>query len=255
MGIVITGGGGFIGRNLRQALPEALIFDFDMRHELLRMLETGPKPDVIFHQGAYTDTTYKDVQSVLENNYYYSCQLLDLCEKNDIYLLYASSASVYGKATIFKEGENENPETPYAYSKLLFDNYVRSSGYPLVTGLRYFNVYGPDERKGKMDSLISQLPKTKKLFKWGEQKRDFVFVEDIVRVNLWFMHNPTYGIFNVGTGEARSFNEIAEIMNITPDYIDNPYPHFQDYTCADISKLRSTGYDHDFTPIEQGICS
>ncbi len=193
--------------------------------------------------------------------------------------LYASSAAVYGRGNEFREDkELEAPTSVYAYSKSLFDHYVRcNSKYAKskVVGLRYFNVYGPgEEHKAAMSSMVLQLYKQvmdtgyMKLFKGchgfkdGMQSRDFVHVDDICKVNLWFSKNQSpNGVFNLGTGQANSFLSVAELVG---RYLDNDniqfigFPkslvaHYQSYTCADISKLRQAGYREPFISIDEGV--
>lgn len=234
----------------------------------------------MFHQGACSATTEWDGRFVMENNYDYSKRLLQWCVGKNVPFIYASSASVYGN------GENgfrvergcERPINMYAYSKFQFDQYVRrilpETRSP-IAGFRYFNVYGPREQhKGAMSStafhfnrqVIEQ--KKARLFEGcdgipnGEQRRDFVYVGDVVDVNLWFFDHPEQrGIFNVGTGKAETFNQLAqavidwhgegEIEYIPfPDHLKGAY---QSYTQADISGLRQAGYDKEFLSVKQGV--
>ena len=234
----------------------------------------------VFHQGACSATTEWDGQFVMMNNYAYSKRLLHWCVVKDAAFIYASSASVYGSGEHgFRVDRNcEHPINMYAYSKFQFDQYVR----PLLTktkspivGFRYFNVYGPREQhKGSMSStafhfnqqVIEQ--KKAKLFEGcdgmanGEQKRDFVHVDDVVEVNLWFLDHPEQrGIYNVGTGCAETFNAVAQAVidwhkEGQIEYI--PFPEhlkgaYQSYTQADISGLRSAGYAKDFLTVKQGV--
>jgi ADP-L-glycero-D-manno-heptose 6-epimerase len=220
-----------------------------------------------------------DGQYMLGNNYTYSKLLLNKALNNKIPFIYASSAAVYGTNNIFKEHPaNERPINIYGYSKYLFDQYVRGmldQAQSTLVGLRYFNVYGPHEaHKGRMASVTYQFLKqlnaahTIKLFegtdgsKDGEQKRDFIYVSDVVKVNLFFMNNTlAKGIFNVGTGTCGSFNQIADCLiqlegRGTKEYI--PFPEvlrnkYQSFTQADISNLRSAGYTAPFLPVEAGI--
>ncbi len=236
----------------------------------------------VFHQGACSATTEWDGQYVMMNNYDYSKRLLHRCIQSNIPFIYASSASVYGtgKQGFRVDRSCEHPINMYAYSKFQFDQYVRQilpeTTSPVV-GLRYFNVYGPREQhKGAMSStafhfnrqIIEQ--KKAKLFEGcdgfanGEQRRDFVYVDDVVDVNVWFMDNPGQrGIYNVGTGKAETFNAVAQaviawhkqgsIEYITfPEHLQGAY---QSYTQADISGLRQAGYDKDFLDVKQGVGS
>jgi ADP-L-glycero-D-manno-heptose 6-epimerase len=193
--------------------------------------------------------------------------------------VYASSASVYGSSSAFaRSPENERPLNLYALSKLAFDNHLRSvaaKSQSTVAGLRYFNVYGPREsHKGKMASMVYQLYRQLKTsrrarlfagtdgYADGEQRRDFVFVNDIVRVNLALAEGPVRnGVFNVGTGHARTFNDVAKILIArlgagTIDYV--PFPEslagkYQSFTQADLSGLRDSGYTETFSTLENGI--
>lgn len=239
----------------------------------------GRKIEAIFHEGACSTTTEWDGRFMMKNNYEYSKSLLHYCLERGISFLYASSAATYGDGQIFKEElAYERPLNVYGYSKFLFDQYVRRllpTVSSQIVGFRYFNVYGPNEQhKGSMASvafhLNQQLPKTHvvKLFQGcdgygdGEQRRDFVFVDDVVDVNLWFQQHPSKsGIFNVGTGNSQSFNEVAQAVvdwhgKGTIEYI--PFPdhlkgHYQSFTQADISRLRAAGYDKPFKRVEEGV--
>jgi len=234
----------------------------------------------VFHQGACSATTEWDGKYVMMNNYDYSKRLLHWCIAKNVAFMYASSASVYGTGEHgFRVDRScEHPINMYAYSKFQFDQYVR----PLLTktkspivGFRYFNVYGPREQhKGSMSStafhfnrqVIEQ--KRAKLFEGcdgmanGEQKRDFVHVDDVVDVNLWFLDHPEQrGIYNVGTGRAETFNAVAQAVTDWHkegeiEYI--PFPEhlkgaYQSYTQADISGLREAGYTKDFLTVKQGV--
>jgi ADP-L-glycero-D-manno-heptose 6-epimerase len=234
----------------------------------------------VFHQGACSATTEWDGKYVMMNNYDYSKRLLHWCIAKNVAFMYASSASVYGTGEHgFRVDRGcEHPINMYAYSKFQFDQYVR----PLLTktkspivGFRYFNVYGPREQhKGSMSStafhfnrqVIEQ--KRAKLFEGcdgmanGEQKRDFVHVDDVVDVNLWFLDHPEQrGIYNVGTGRAETFNAVAQSVidwhkEGGIEYI--PFPEhlrgaYQSYTQADISGLREAGYTKDFMSVKEGV--
>ena len=233
----------------------------------------------VFHQGACSNTMEWDAEYLYKNNLLYSKELLKLSKKLNIPLIYASSASVYGSGEEFKEFiENEDPINLYAYSKFKFDQIVRKEledSTAQIVGLRYFNVYGPQERhKKNMASvafhLHNQLKEAEeiKLFKGsdgfedGEQRRDFVYVEDVVKVNLWFLENPNIsGIFNVGTGESQTFNDVAEAVidwnkKGKIKYIDFPEKlkgAYQSYTQADIAKLREAGYEEEFLNVQEGV--
>ena len=235
--------------------------------------------ELVFHLGACTDTREWDGRYMLETNYAYSRRLLDACLERNIAFVYASSAAVYGGSRSFIEKPHcEKPVNVYGYSKLLFDRYARrmmQRAHSQVAGLRYFNVYGPGERhKGAMASVIYQLHKQLletgelNLFRGsggyadGEQRRDFIHIDDVVDVNLWFMDNSgSSGIFNVGTGRSRSFNDVARLVTDwhgkgTVSYVDFPedlLPAYQSFTQADVSALREAGYRTPFTGLEKGI--
>jgi ADP-L-glycero-D-manno-heptose 6-epimerase len=250
--------------------------------EFVRAIERGILPDrieAIFHQGACADTTCDDGRYMIENNFTFSKSILQFALSSKVPLVYASSAAVYGSSNAFAPSpENERPLNLYGLSKLAFDNHVRSaaaSSESTVAGLRYFNVYGPREsHKGKMASMVYQLYRDLKasgrarLFKGtdgyadGEQRRDFIFVDDIVRVNLALAEGPVRnGIFNVGTGQPRSFNDAARIIiaQIGAGEIEYvPFPEnlagrYQSFTQAELSALRSAGYIEPFASLEVGI--
>ncbi|MDP3010024.1 MAG: ADP-glyceromanno-heptose 6-epimerase [Methylococcales bacterium] len=238
------------------------------------------KVKAVFHQGACSATTEWNGQYVMQNNYEYSKRVLQACIAKNTAFIYASSASVYGNGEhgFRVERECEHPINMYAYSKFQFDQYVRAllpdTKSPIV-GFRYFNVYGPREQhKGSMSStpfhFNQQVLNDKQVrlfagcdgFADGEQQRDFINVDDVVAVNLWFLDHPDQrGIFNVGTGRAETFNTMAnavidwhkagEINYIPfPDHLKGAY---QSYTQADISGLRAAGCDHEFLTVQQGV--
>ena len=235
--------------------------------------------DAVYHEGACSNTLEWDGQYMMENNYEYSKVLLHYCLDKKIPFFYASSAATYGDSTVYKENpENENPINIYGYSKYLFDQYVRrheSSFESQVVGFRYFNVYGPKEQhKGSMASVAFhfnnqiEAGENPKLFEGsggfdnGEQRRDFIFVGDVVKVNLWMMaHSDVSGIFNIGTGNSQSFNEVANsVINYHGkgeiNYI--PFPdelkdNYQSFTEADLTKLRTTGFDGSFKTVQEGV--
>jgi len=229
---------------------------------------------------------------VMENNYAYSRALFDWCQDEEVPFIYASSAAVYGPGRESGETrENEDPLNVYAYSKFLFDRYVRrhiGESSAQVAGLRYFNVYGPNEaHKGRMASVAFhafnqfQAEGRVKLFVGsdgygdGEQQRDFVHVDDAVSVNLWLLENRGIsGIFNCGTGRAQAFNEVAAaVINtvngsdfsidelVQKNFIEYiPFPpqlvgKYQSYTQADLSRLREAGYPGGFQGVAEGVAS
>jgi ADP-L-glycero-D-manno-heptose 6-epimerase len=268
------------------------------KDEFLQRLESGAYRSsiaAIFHQGANSDTTVTEAQraEVMDTNLRYSERLLDWCDGAKVPLIYASSAAIYGSSTEFREGEHESPLNIYGDSKLQFDQVVRRRGKALetqVVGLRYFNVYGEREsHKGRMASVAFHFFNQYRdaghvrLFAGsggygdGEQRRDFVSVEDCVKVNLWFLDHPgKSGIFNVGTGAAQSFNDVAVatvnecrkarreapltlaamrqqgIVRYIP-FPDDLKGRYQSYTQADISALRAAGYAAPFLTVEQGV--
>jgi ADP-L-glycero-D-manno-heptose 6-epimerase len=251
------------------------------------------KVDAVFHEGACSDTMATDGKYVLHNNFTYSKMLLDFCERHNAQFIYASSASVYGAGTRFVESPKyESALNAYAWSKLLFDCHIRSLGDISVQccGLRYFNVYGPRElHKGRMASVAwhfrNQLNDSGsvKLFSGtdgygdGQQLRDFVYVDDVVNVNMFLLDNPDIrGIFNVGTGRCQSFNDVAlasinyvrrkldqDLLTLEDavaggqiSYIPMPAAlegKYQSYTQANLDRLRNTGYDREFDNVGQGV--
>ncbi|MCK2185045.1 ADP-glyceromanno-heptose 6-epimerase [Halomonas getboli] len=238
-----------------------------------------PPIEAIFHEGACSDTTEWDGRFMLENNFEYSKELLHFCQLKGIPFIYASSAATYGGSEVFREEpEHEKPLNVYGYSKLLFDQYVRARHDEFesqVVGFRYFNVYGPREQhKGKMASVayhhhtqISGGQDLKLFGAWdgyeaGMQSRDFIYVGDVVDVNLWFLDHPeASGIFNLGTGRAEPFKAIGEAVvdyygKGKIEYIDFPDElkgRYQSYTRADIARLREAGYDGEFRTVAEGV--
>ncbi len=320
MKIIVTGAAGFIGANNVRALNERgatdiVAVDNLTRSEKFRNLtdceiaeyldksefielvrrRALPKPDLVFHQGACSDTMESDGRYMLENNYRYSLALLDWCQALRVPFIYASSASVYGLGPVFKEDRaHEKPLNIYGYSKFLFDQVVRQRMHALaapVIGLRYFNVYGPREsHKGHMASVAfhhfnQYLAEGRvKLFEGshgygnGEQRRDFIHVDDVIAVNLHFATKPVSGIYNVGTGRAQPFNDVAlAVVNAMREangkgplalaqavaqgkveYI--PFPEalrgkYQAYTQADITRLRASGFEAPMLSVEQGTAA
>ncbi len=264
-------------------IADCEIMDYMEKEEFLEKIQNNSpfeeSIDVIFHEGACSATTEWNGSYMMEVNYEYSKALLHYCIDHQIPFIYASSASVYGDGEIFSESrEHEKPLNVYGYSKFLFDQYVRRLMPTIksqVVGLRYFNVYGPREQhKGSMASVAFHLNTQIQskgqvnLFEGcdgygnGEQRRDFVYVADVVDVNLWLYSKPNVsGVFNLGTGNSQSFNDVANaVINWHQkgeiNYI--PFPEkligsYQSYTQADISALRRVGYDKDFHTVEQGV--
>jgi ADP-L-glycero-D-manno-heptose 6-epimerase len=251
----------------------------DFLNRVQKNADLPPNIEVIFHEGACSSTTEWDGKFMMQNNYEFSKILLHFCLTHSIAFIYASSAATYGGGKQFTESrEYESPLNVYGYSKWQFDQYVRSlklGSQSQVVGLRYFNVYGPREQhKGSMASvafhLHNQLLKGEnpKLFSGcdgyedGGQLRDFIYIDDIVAVNLWlFAHPEVQGIFNVGTGKAQSFKDVAnavidfhkkgEIEYIPfPDHLKGSY---QSFTEADMRKLRAAGYDAPFKTVQEGV--
>jgi ADP-L-glycero-D-manno-heptose 6-epimerase len=234
----------------------------------------------IFHLGACTNTLERDARYVMQNNFAYSRLVLERALERQIPLIYASSMAVYGDSGLFvEEPASEHALNPYAESKLAFDQLVRgvlsSSASASVVGLRYFNVYGQREaHKGPMASMVHrirrQLTETgvTRLFGGsdglgdGEHSRDFVFVDDVVKVNLFFASQErARGIFNVGSGLSRSFNELArQVIALNGhgriEYV--PFPeslkgHYQSHTVADLTALRAVGYGESFVTLDEGL--
>lgn len=300
--ILITGGLGLIGSNLisrlnSEGISEIINVDSHTSEKAenvrdLNFLEFFDKhyfreqirndsfdfiPSAVIHMGACSDTTEQDFNYLMDNNFRYSQELLNWCLKKKINFIYASSASVYGVSNNFQESkENESPINFYAESKLKFDNYVRelSNISSQVTGLRFFNVFGPNEsHKGRMASTVfhfyNQIKDSgeAKLFKGtngisnGEQLRDFIYVKDCVSIILWFLQNKKSGIFNVGTGHANNFNSVAQ--NIIEKlgfgkikYIDFPKDllgSYQNFTQANLLEIKKIGLNHNFLSLKESI--
>jgi len=269
------------GVNFRN-LADLRFSDFITPEDFTRALERKSLPariEAIFHQGACADTTCTDGRYMIENNFTFSRLILDFALARKVPLVYASSAAVYGASRAFAPTrENERPLNLYGLSKLAFDNHARSvaaKSESTVAGLRYFNVYGPREsHKGKMASMVYQLYRQLKSsgrarlfagsdgYAGGEQRRDFVFVDDVVRVNLALAEGPVRsGIFNVGTGNSRTFNDVARTIIVrlgagAIDYV--PFPEdltgkYQSFTQAELSALRNAGYTAPFSTLQDGI--
>lgn len=253
--------------------------------------------EAVFHEGACSDTMEGNGKYMMDNNYSLSCELFQTCQERGVRLLYASSAATYGGSSEFRESPDcEKPLNVYGYSKLLFDQRLRreigadfSQTDTQVVGFRYFNVYGPREQhKGRMASVAfhqyHQFLKEGRVklfgayggYPAGGQMRDFVFIDDVVAVNLWFFDHPDKsGLFNLGTGRAQPFNDVALSVvqtlqrgqpapaNLAEalqadliEYIDFPpalIGKYQCYTQADLGALRSAGCDHNFADVASGV--
>jgi ADP-L-glycero-D-manno-heptose 6-epimerase len=294
--ILITGGAGFVGSNvafhIQENYPGAHIVIFDafvlghfknlqgFRGEVIAGDITDPvamqrlktlKFDYIFHEAAISDTTVMDQKKMVEANTNAFGDILDMAVEMGADVVYASSAGTYGNSAAPNcIGSGEEPENVYGFSKLMMDNlaarYIKYHPNIKIVGLRYFNVYGPREfYKGTTASMILQLGlkllrgDAPKLFKWGEQKRDFVFIEDVVQANIKALSATKSGVYNVGGGVARQFNELFGALTSAIgvekqiEYIDNPFKFFQNHTEADISLTREyLGYEPRFS-LEEGI--
>ena len=279
-------------------LVDCEIADYLDKDEFIEAVAKGELDgavEAVLHQGACSDTMEHDGRYMMDNNYRYSLELLDFCLDQEVPFLYASSASVYGGGRIFRESrECEAPLNVYGYSKFLFDQVVRrrlaEADFPSqVAGFRYFNVYGPREQhKGRMASVAFHFfnqyraEGKVKLFEGcdgyanGEQRRDFIFIDDVVKANLHFLDSGASGIYNLGTGRAQSFNDVAvatvnacrTAQGEAPltladmrsrgviEYIAFPKAlkgKYQSYTEADVSQLREAGYEAPFATVEEGV--
>jgi len=313
---IVTGAAGFIGSKLVEALnrrgvtriiavdnlahadkfknlARCEIADYlDQAEFLARLDDFSGVADAVLHQGANSNTMDTDGRAMMENNYAYSRQLLEWCQEEEVPLLYASSAAVYGAGPQYREERAcEKPLNVYGYSKFLFDQYVRGileRRTAQIVGLRYFNVYGPNEaHKGRMASVafhaFHQLHREGRVklfggsdgYRDGEQRRDFIYVDDVAAVNLWCLERrDVSGIFNCGTGRAQTFNRLAvAVINAVHgtqatlhdivakgliEYV--PFPpelagKYQSFTEADMSKLRAAGYPGEFKTVEQGVAA
>ncbi len=273
-----------VGMNFSDIIDRDIFIDHLEKGTLLANKNISPKDiELVIHMGACTDTTEFNMDYLMVQNYEYSKRLCSWCLGNGVRFIYASSAAVYGDGAMGFSDRDEltfdlKPLNPYGFSKLLFDKWVINNGHnKSVVGLRFFNVFGPNEyHKGKMSSIIYRtLPMAKKegvikLFKSyikeienGNQKRDFIYVKDIIKVVDFFISNKNAsGIFNLGTGKARSFNDLAVSVlkaldkKVVVEYFDMPdemRDKYQYFTEADDKKLLAAGYNGGFTPLEDAV--
>jgi ADP-L-glycero-D-manno-heptose 6-epimerase len=296
LNLLVTGGAGFIGSNLVLTLQEkfphsrlTVIDDFrsgefknlkgycgdfvarDLTQLNWREQFGDEKFDAIFHLASITDTTLHDQFAQTHDNVEGFRSLLRFAQLTKTRVIYASSASTYGAASeASMESNGAAPANVYAFSKVIMDNLAHRAAEEnrdwVIIGLRYFNVYGPREaHKGVPASMIFHLANQMKagqrprIFKHGEQKRDFVYVKDIVDGNIRTLEATRSGIYNLGYGQARSFNELIDILNrslgtnFEADYIENPHVHYQTFTQADLSNVRNAiGYEPTYS-LERGV--
>jgi len=306
--IVVTGGAGFIGsaiiwrlNSLNQKniivvdelgtdekwknLSGLSFDDFIHKNDFLEVIETKLKHGIsaIIHMGAISSTTEKNADLLLKNNYEYTKKLAEFCIKTNARFIYASSAATYGSGERgFNDSEDEimslRPLNMYGYSKHLFDLWaLKENLFGKITGLKYFNVYGPNEyHKGDMRSVVhkafEQALSTGKVklfksknpnYKDGEQKRDFLFVKDAVEMTLYFMNNPgKNGLFNVGSGTARTWNDLVKALfgalgkPVNIEYIEMPEhlsEKYQYFTEAKMDKIKKAGYSKPISSLEDGV--
>lgn len=294
MRYLVTGGAGFVGSNIVLRLEKdrhdvTVIDDFssgafqnlsrfkgDFRcgdlseMNLLEIFQNEPPFDAIIHEASITDTTVADQEVMVRKNVEGFHRIVEYVRVHHSRVVYASSAAVYGNnPSPQSEDQLPNPLNVYGFSKMILDNIAKKLALEVpspVIGLRYFNVFGPGEsHKGKFASMIYQLylqmreGKNPRVFKWGEQGRDHVYIKDIVEANVLALSAPKSGIVNAGTGVETSFNEIIDGLNkalktnFSPEYFDNPYSFFQNHTKASIEGAnRLLGYVPRFT-VAEGI--
>lgn len=294
MRVVVTGGAGFIGSNLAKRLAAdghdtVVVDDFssaswttltDFSGDLVTLdtysdgstLDRLGRFDAIFHQASITDTTVHDQKRMMTNNVEAFRHILDWATRTGARVVWASSCSIYGQGPVpMKESQTPDPLNVYAFSKLqmerLAKRYAGQMTHPIV-GLRYSNVYGPGEaHKGKFASMIHQLARQMRagqrprVFEHGQQKRDFVYIDDVVQANLRALQSKESGHFNAGAGASWSFNEVIAELNrvlgtrLEPDYFKNPYSFTQDWTQTDLTESRRAfGYEPKFD-LKRGVDS
>ncbi|MGB2578338.1 ADP-L-glycero-D-manno-heptose 6-epimerase [Elusimicrobium simillimum] len=288
---LVTGGAGFIGSSIafelqNQGHEVTVIDDFSSGNfknllgfkgdviaaDVFKFMPEDVYFDAIFHEAAITDTTIHDQKKMMEQNVEAFKNVLHFAAANEIKrVVYASSAGTYGQNPCpMSETQVPMPENVYGFSKAIMDNVAREFAEDhqdmVIIGLRYFNVYGPGEYyKGHTASMMYQLynqmkeGKRPKIFKMGEQMRDFVYIKDIVKINMCALTAKESGVFNAATGIPRTYNDVVTNLNknmgiqLDPEYIDNPYPFFQLKTEADLTLAKEKlGYTPDYT-LEQGI--
>ena len=294
--LVVTGGAGFVGSNLTLGLQEkfpgarlTVVDDFrsgdfknltgyqgdfvarDLAKLDWRQQFGDQKFGAIFHLASITDTTNHDQFEQVHDNVESFRRILNFARPTKTRIIYASSAATYGVATeASAESSAAAPANVYAFSKVIMDNIARQavaeSSDWIIVGLRYFNVYGPREaHKGVPASMAYHLSRQMKagkrprIFKHGEQKRDFVYVKDVVEGTIRALDAKLSGVYNLGSGQARSFNELIDVLNkclgtnFQPEYFDNPHAHYQNFTQADLTNARrALGYEPRF-PLEDGV--
>lgn len=303
--IIVTGGAGFIGSAIvwrlnQLARGDILIVDrldntdkwknlaplkfadYIDAGDFLDDLDLYKDADAVLHMGACSSTTETDADYMIRNNYQYTKDLAEFAVANDIRFIYASSAATYGDGSAGMEDGTETLDTlrplnVYGYSKHLFDKYAaRNEMFASIVGLKYFNVFGPNENhKGDMRSLVNkafdQINRTGRLqlfkshnpeYADGEFGRDFVYVKDAVDMTLHFLENESSGLFNVGSGRMNTWNELAaaifRALGCEPniEYVDMPAnlrDRYQYHTQADLSRIRAAGYSAETTPLDESV--